>query len=87
MIIKGSNLNKPHNSVITYILCYGQYIMSTKITTCDKCKSTNIKELNSENRETVNKPLCKIDCVCNDCGFTFTINSWTKSGKRRGIRY
>lgn len=25
--------------------------MSTKITTCDKCKSTNIKELNPENRE------------------------------------
>ena len=22
MIIKGNNLNKPHNSVITYILCY-----------------------------------------------------------------
>jgi len=22
MILKGSNLNKPHNSVITYILCY-----------------------------------------------------------------
>jgi hypothetical protein len=22
MIVKGNNLNKPHNSVITYILCY-----------------------------------------------------------------
>jgi hypothetical protein len=22
MILKGNNLNKPHNSVITYILCY-----------------------------------------------------------------
>ena len=28
MLNKGSNLNKPHNSVITYILCYGQYIMN-----------------------------------------------------------
>ena len=25
MIVKGNNLNKPHNSVITYILCYVQY--------------------------------------------------------------
>ena len=61
--------------------------MSTKITTCVKCKSKNIKELNPENRETVNKPLCKIDCICNYCGFAFTINSWTKYGKRRGILY
>jgi hypothetical protein len=22
MILEGSNLNKPHNSVITYIICY-----------------------------------------------------------------
>lgn len=61
--------------------------MSVKITMCDKCKSTNIKELNPENRKTVNKPLCKIDCACNDCGSTFTISSWTKFGKNRGIRY
>jgi transposase-like protein len=61
--------------------------MSTKITTCDKCKSKNIKEINSENRKTVKSPLCKIDCVCNDCGFTFTISSWTELGKRKGIRY
>ena len=24
MIVKGNNLNKPYNSVITYILCYTQ---------------------------------------------------------------
>lgn len=61
--------------------------MSTKITTCDKCKSTNIKELNPENRETVNKPLCKIDCICNDCRFTFTISTWTKYGRSKSILY
>jgi len=27
MLNKGNNLNKPHNSVITYILCYVQYSM------------------------------------------------------------
>lgn len=27
MLNKGNNLNKPHNSVITYILCYGQFFM------------------------------------------------------------
>ena len=61
--------------------------MSTKITTCDKCNSRNIKELNPENRETVKAPLCKIDCECNDCSAKFTISSWTKFGKRKGIRY
>ena len=25
MIVKGNNLNKPHNTVITYILCYVLY--------------------------------------------------------------
>ena len=61
--------------------------MSTKITTCDKCKSTNIKELNPEMRDTSSSPLCKVECKCNDCGFTFSISTWTKSGKRRGILY
>lgn len=30
MLNKGSNLNKPHNSVITYILCYVQFFMGKK---------------------------------------------------------
>lgn len=61
--------------------------MSTKINMCDKCLSTNIKEMNSENRETTNKPLCNIDCICNICGYKFTISSWTAFGRRSGIRY
>lgn len=61
--------------------------MSTKITMCDKCKSTDIKELNPKNREIVIAPLCKINCVCNVCGSTFTINSSTKFGKSKGIKY
>jgi hypothetical protein len=27
MIVKGNNLNKTHNSVITYILCYTQLLI------------------------------------------------------------
>ena len=61
--------------------------MSTKITTCSECKSTNIKELNHNARKTASAPLCKIDCVCNDCGFKFTVSSWTDYGKRKGILY
>lgn len=61
--------------------------MATKITTCNKCFSSKIKELNPESRETSNNILCSITCVCNDCGNTFTIKSWTKAGKRRGIKY
>ena len=30
MLNKGNNLNKPHNSVITYILRYTQYSLLTK---------------------------------------------------------
>jgi hypothetical protein len=58
-----------------------------RITTCDKCNSQNIKELNPENRETSTKATCKIDCLCLDCDNTFTINSWTRSGRNRGILY
>ena len=29
MIVKGNDLNKPHNSVITYILCY-VYVKNVK---------------------------------------------------------
>ena len=61
--------------------------MSTKITTCDKCKSRNIKEENPGSRDTSKTPLCKITCQCNDCGHRFTISSWTKAGMRKGIKY
>ena len=61
--------------------------MSIKITICDNCKSTNIKEINPESIEFIKKPLCKINCICNECGFRFTISSWTKFGRRIGIMY
>ncbi len=61
--------------------------MSTKITTCDKCKSRNIKEENPDSRDTDKTPLCKITCQCNDCGSRFAISSWTKTGRMRGIKY
>jgi len=32
MNVKGNNLNKPHNSVITYILCYAQFYMRINLT-------------------------------------------------------
>lgn len=59
----------------------------TIITTCPKCESDNIKELNPEVRETTRAPLCKIKCKCNDCGKKFKIDSWTSHGKSRGILY
>lgn len=61
--------------------------MSTKITTCNKCKSTNITELNPKIRDISLNPICKVKCKCNDCGFTFSIPTWTKHGKRKGILY
>lgn len=61
--------------------------MSTKITMCDRCRSINIKELNPKNRDIVNGFTCRIECICNDCGFKFMISSWTVYGKRRGILY
>ena len=32
MTLKSSNLNKPHSSVITYILCYAQFFMKEELT-------------------------------------------------------
>ncbi len=61
--------------------------MSTKITSCPKCDSKDINELNPEIRETSLRPLCEITCACLQCNETFTISSWTRNGKRRGIRY
>jgi hypothetical protein len=61
--------------------------MATRITQCPLCKSCNIKELNPEIRETEGSPLCTINCSCNDCSATFTIQSWTRSGKNKGILY
>ena len=61
--------------------------MSTKITKCDKCESTDITELNPENRMLVRFPLCEIKCRCNKCSYEFIIKSWTHSGKKRGILY
>jgi transposase-like protein len=61
--------------------------MSVKITNCNKCESTNIKEVNPENRKTSTLPMCKINCICNDCTNEFVISSWTEAGKRKGILY
>lgn len=61
--------------------------MSVKITTCNKCTSRNIKEVNPENRKTSTLPICKIKCICNECSNEFVISSWTDAGRRKGIRY
>ena len=61
--------------------------MSTAITTCEKCGSDKIKEITPENRKLCKKPLCKIECLCKDCGHLFVINSWTEFGKHCGIMY
>ena len=61
--------------------------MSTKINKCEKCDSFDIKEINPEIREESNKILCNIKCECLSCGNIFNIKSWTRSGKRKGVKY
>lgn len=61
--------------------------MSIKITKCNNCKSENIKELNPENRDLIKKPLCEINCKCNNCGHEFIISTCTRYGKNIGIIY
>jgi len=61
--------------------------MSMTITTCEKCDSTDIKELNPEVRNTTQEVFCKINCVCNSCGHKFIETSWTEYGQRHGIWY
>ncbi len=61
--------------------------MASKVTSCSKCGSYDIQELNPTTRDTSTNNLCTISCKCNGCAHLFTIKSWTKSGKRKGIRY
>lgn len=61
--------------------------MATKITTCDKCGSSNITVLNPELIETSPLPIVRIDAKCNECNTIFKFPSATKSGKRKGILY
>lgn len=61
--------------------------MASRITTCPKCNSTKIVEFNPEERETAPGNICRIYCECSDCKNRFYINSWTRSGKRKGILY
>jgi hypothetical protein len=61
--------------------------MASKIIKCSKSESTKITQLNPEIKETIKTPLCRIDCMCDNCGFTFTISSWTNYGKNKGILY
>jgi RNase P subunit RPR2 len=61
--------------------------MATKRTSCTKCNSYNIKELNPNTRKLSTSELCTIACECNECGNKFTIKSWTEAGRKRGIKY
>jgi transposase-like protein len=61
--------------------------MSTKITMCPKCKSTNIVDVNPKSRETSKTYLVAIKARCSDCGEIFTYQSATEAGKRKGIKY
>ena len=59
MIIKGSNLNKPHNSVITYILCYGQYIMKGLVRQFENSNYNLRKAIGKTKDEKLKKELLK----------------------------
>jgi transposase-like protein len=61
--------------------------MSTVVTQCPKCTSSNIKELNPEVRQTTNSALCTVKCKCENCGKKCKIKSWTSRGRRMGILY
>lgn len=61
--------------------------MSTVITKCKKCNSTNIKELNSEITNTSKEIQCDVNCVCNDCSHEFTIKKATQHARKRGILF
>ena len=61
--------------------------MSTKVLTCDKCKSRNITDLNGELKDISKKTIVYIMAKCDDCGHEFQYPSGTKYGKRRGVRY
>ena len=59
--------------------------MSIKITTCDKCESINITDLNGELRDTSNTLTVKIKAKCNECGHVFEYPTVTKRGKKSSI--
>jgi transposase-like protein len=61
--------------------------MATKVTACTKCGSYSVLELNPEVRENSIKPLVGLQCKCKDCNEIFWVQTWTRAGRRRGIRY
>lgn len=61
--------------------------MATKLTSCPKCNSYSINELNPERRKESTQITTQIKCECNECSEKFEITTWTVSGKNRGVRY
>jgi RNase P subunit RPR2 len=61
--------------------------MATKRLTCNKCESTNMKDVNPQVKDTANTPLVRVTAKCLDCGEEQKYMSATLSGKRRGILY
>lgn len=53
-----------------------------RILDCPKCGSVNIKELNSELKETTMSNTVRIDALCLDCNHTFDFNALTSRGKK-----
>jgi len=61
--------------------------MTIIITTCPKCESQNLKDLNGELKDTVKKETVQIKTKCLDCGHEFEYCSATAYGHRKGIMY
>lgn len=61
--------------------------MASRITTCTKCESTNITDVNPELKKTTKSHTVKITAKCNNCQHIFEYNSATSFGHRTGVRY
>jgi RNase P subunit RPR2 len=61
--------------------------MATEILACNKCGSTNMKDVNPQVKDTAHTPVVRVTADCLDCGNRQSYTSATLSGKKRGIRY
>jgi len=59
--------------------------MAERITTCDKCKSTDIDILDKYEEELSSSTFItlQVEGKCNKCGNIIEFSTWTEEGKRQ----